>query len=77
MHYVLTRIDKDLLASEITKAVDILRTIKWVAAAWNEITVDTIKNCFAKYSITTKLLKITALSWMKNLPTRLKSYRVK
>ena len=77
MRYLLTQIGKDFHASEITKAVDILRTIKWVAAAWNEITVDTIKNCFAKCSITTKLLKTRALSWMKNLSTRLKSYRAK
>ena len=48
MRYVLTRIDNDLNASKIAKTVDILRAIKWVAAAWNEVTVDTIKNCFAK-----------------------------
>ena len=50
MHYVLVSIDKKLHASEIAKAVDIFRAIKWVAAAWNE--VDAIKTCFAEHGIT-------------------------
>ena len=48
MHYVLDQVNKDFHASNISKAVDILRAIKWATAAWNKVTVDTIKSCFAK-----------------------------
>ena len=33
MRYVIARVKEDLLASEITKQIDVLRAIKWVAKA--------------------------------------------
>lgn len=51
----MAQIDNDLHASKVEKAVDILRAIKWVAVTWNEVTIDTIENWFAKYGITEKI----------------------
>ena len=51
MRYVLARIANDRFASEIANAVDILQAITWTAAAWKEVTEDTIKNCFVKCGI--------------------------
>ena len=48
---MISRITNDLSASDIAKEVDILQTITWVAAAWNEVTEKTIRNCFAKCGI--------------------------
>ena len=50
MRYVIARINDDLFASEID--IDILQAITWVADAWNEVSVETIKNCFATCCIT-------------------------
>ena len=48
---MISRITNDLSASDIAKEVDILQAITWVAAAWNEVTEKTIRNCFAKCGI--------------------------
>ena len=52
MRYVIARIDDNLFASEVAKGIDILKTITWVADAWKEFSVETIKTCFAKCGIT-------------------------
>ena len=52
MRYVIARINDDLTASEIAKGIDILQAITWVADSWKEVSVETIKNCFAKCGIT-------------------------
>ena len=52
MLYVIARINDDLTAAEIVKGIDILRAITWVADSWTEVSVETIKNCFAKCDIT-------------------------
>ena len=39
---------------EIGKGVDILQAITWVAGAWKEVSVSTIKNCFANCGIITE-----------------------
>ena len=51
LRHVISRIKNDLSASDIAKEVDILQAITWVAAAWNEVTEKTIRNCFAKCGI--------------------------
>ena len=51
MRYVIARAKEDLLASEIAKGVDVLQVITWVAGAWKEVSVTTIKNCFSKCEI--------------------------
>ena len=49
---VIARINDDLFASEIARDINILQAITWVADAWDEVSVETIKNCFAKCGIT-------------------------
>ena len=49
---VIARINGDLFASEIAKGIDILQAIKWVADAWKEVNIETIKKYFAKCGIT-------------------------
>ena len=51
MRYVIARAKENLLASEIAKGVNVLQAIAWVADSWKEVSVDTIKNCFAKCGI--------------------------
>ena len=55
MRYVIARINDDLIASEIAKGTDILQAITWVADSWKEVSVATIKNCFAKCGITDQI----------------------
>ena len=52
MHYVIARTSDDLFASEFAKGIDIFEAITWVADAWKEVSVEMIKNCFAKCGIT-------------------------
>ena len=52
IRYVIARINDYLFASEIAKGIDIFQAITWVGDAWKEVSVETIKNCFAKCSIT-------------------------
>eukprot|EP00795_Rhopilema_esculentum_P000468 gene468-10143_t len=40
--------EKQISASEITNKIDVLQAIERVANAWEEVTVEKIKNCFAK-----------------------------
>ena len=55
MRYVIARINDDLTTSEIAKDIDIFRVITWVADSWKEVSVGTIKNCFAKCGITDQI----------------------
>ena len=51
MRYVIARINDHLTASEIAKGIGIVQAITWVADSWKEVSVETIKNCFAKCGI--------------------------
>ena len=55
MRYVIARINDDLTASEIAKGIDVLQAITCVADSWKEVSVETIKNSFAKYGITDQI----------------------
>ena len=55
--YVIARINDDLTASEIAQGIDILQAITWVADSWKEVSVETIKNCFAKCDITDQIVQ--------------------
>ena len=52
MRYVIGRINDDLFASEIAKGIEIFQAVTWVADSWKDVSVKTIKNCFAKCGIT-------------------------
>ena len=34
------------MASEVTKKINVIQAIRWIAEAWDKVTVDTIKNSF-------------------------------
>ena len=51
MCYIIASIDDDLFASGIAKGIDNFQAITWVAAAWKAVSVEKIKNCFAKCGI--------------------------
>ena len=58
IHSGIARVKEDLLASEITKQIDVLQAIKWVAKAQKEVTAETIKNCFAECGFTKETSEI-------------------
>ena len=58
MRYVIARINDDLTASEIGNGIDILQAITWAADSWKEVSVETIKNYFAKCGITDQIVKM-------------------
>ena len=58
MRYVFAHVKEDLLASQITKQIDVLQVIEWVAKAWEEVTAETIRNCFAKCGFTKETCEI-------------------
>ena len=51
MRYVIAHINDDLFASETAKGIDILQAVTWVADVWKEVSVETMKNYFAKCGI--------------------------
>ena len=57
MHYVIACTNDDLLASRITKGIDIRQAITRVADAWKENSVETIKNCFLKCGFTEQTIE--------------------
>ena len=58
MRYVIARVKDDLLASEIAKQIDVLQAIEWVAKAWKEVTVETIKNVLSNMALLRKRVKL-------------------
>ena len=46
--YFISRVDENVKAQDIFKAVDILKVTGWVKSVWEEVTPDTIKHCFEK-----------------------------
>ena len=48
LNHVISRIDDGKKAFEIIQGVDLLRCIRWVNQAIEQITKDTIKDCFDK-----------------------------
>ena len=67
MRYVIARRNDALFASEIAKGIDILQAITWVADALKEVSVEMIKNCFAKWDITEETSEDEDGIWMRNL----------
>ena len=48
MKFVISRTDDNRKASEIIQKVDVLKTISWIKAAWEEVSDRTVTNCFRK-----------------------------
>lgn len=48
LRYVCSKVDGAKSASEIVKSVNVSMAIEWGKQAWNEVTPDTIVNCFKK-----------------------------
>ena len=48
MKFVISRTDDNRKASEIIQEVDVLKAISWIKAAYEEVSHQTVTNCFRK-----------------------------
>ena len=48
MKFVISRIDDNRKASEIIQEVHVLKAVSWIKAAWEEVSDQTVTNCFRK-----------------------------
>ena len=46
LRYVLSKIDGQLLGSEIANSINVLIAIRWVSQGWDEVKQETIRKCF-------------------------------
>ena len=67
--YVISRVDENMRAPDIIKAVDILKVIGWVKSAWEEVTPDTIKHCFEKCGFPTEDYAAVSLDFDEEFQT--------
>ena len=51
MRYVLAKIDKCDSASDVSKSVNVLVAIRWVALAWSKVQEETVRKCFRKAGV--------------------------
>jgi len=51
LKYVLAKIDQSDSAKEVSKSVNVLVAIRWVAMAWLQVKEETIRKCFCKAGI--------------------------
>ena len=56
MKFVISRIDDNKKASEIIQEVDVLKVISWIKAAWEEVSDQTVINCFRECGFRKKAL---------------------
>ena len=57
----MAKIDECTVASEVTKKINILQAIRWIAEAWEKVTVDTIKKCFRSSGILDSKFELRSL----------------
>ena len=55
------KINEHLLVSEVTKKIDILQAVRWIAEAWGQVSGETIKKCFRSAGILTESFEIISL----------------
>lgn len=48
VHHVLSRIDEVSTASEVSRCVNVLHAVNWIAQAWEDVSPSTILGCFQK-----------------------------
>ena len=51
LKYVLAKIDQSASSKEVSKSVNVLVAIRWVAVAWSQVKEETIRKCFHKAGI--------------------------
>ena len=61
LRYIVVKIDEHLLASEVTKKIDILQAVRWIAEAWGQVSGETIKKCFRSAGILKESFEIISL----------------
>ena len=57
-NFKVSRVNDKKTASEIVKEVDVLKAIRWVKEAWNQVDEETIRKCFRKCGFSTKVCEI-------------------
>ena len=58
---MLAKIDTATSATEVTKSINVLTAIRWVALAWREVKSTTIQKCFRNAGVLSTDLHISAL----------------
>ena len=61
LQYVLAKIDTATIATEVTKSINVLTAIRWVALAWRDVKSTTIQKCFRHAGVLSTDLLINAL----------------
>ena len=61
LQYVLAKIDTSSSATEVTKSINILTAIRWVALAWREVKSTTKQKCFRNAGVLNTDLDVIAL----------------
>ena len=51
LKFIAAKIDTAISATEVTKSVNVLTAIRWVALAWKEVNITTIQKCFKSAGI--------------------------
>ena len=57
----MAKIDECTVASEVTKKINILQVVRWIAEAWEKVTTDTIKKCFRSSGILDSKFELRSL----------------
>ena len=57
----MSKIDTAATATDVTKSVNVLIALRWVAIAWREVKVTTIQKCFRRAGILNSDLEVQAL----------------
>ena len=61
LQHVLAKIDTATSATEVTKSINVLTAVRWVALAWREVKSTTIQKCFRNAGVLSTDFQISAL----------------
>ena len=62
----MAKIDECTMASEVTKKINVLQAIRWIAEAWKKVPTDTIKKCFRLSGILNSNFELRSLDTLQN-----------